>query len=407
MSFFDDGAATFKSYVDGGIAQRDAQITDLQGQVASRDTQINTLNLTVAGLQQQVKDLQAKLNSQTPAATDTPPSDVYKVNVISGDATSLIQNALNTHKKILLSDGQFNCGGAIYLDSGMELWLSDNTVLIKNYSSSSGPSGAFIRNRDLTKNITDNKIIGKGEISAAAGKNGGILGLNATRLVVKNWKTKRWSVARHTLLIGDDCYVGGVNWDIGNPDASSGTGGLRFEGGKNFVCENSHIVSGDDVFQFVPAGAPNDPFFNAPDCVNGVYRNCTGQSYDGRLCVAGLQDQNDDGTTRLGMKSGVHDCRFENISGFSGKSAFVHQNKSSTGTITGTKTKNVVISRKYAVKGQAGEVFLNGVASTGGIDNIDLSGVTITDHRETAGEHDHPIFVQQGKVTNVVKPQGA
>lgn len=45
---------------------------------------------------------------------------------------------------------------------------------------------------------------------------------------------------------------------------------------------------------------------------------------------------------------------------------------------------------------------MNGVAATGGVDNIDLSGVTIIGHRAAGG--DKPIYVEQGKVTNVVRP---
>ena len=42
---------------------------------------------------------------------------------------------------------------------------------------------------------------------------------------------------------------------------STGNGGLRFQGGPEFICTGLYCESGDDVFQFVPAGAAADPTY--------------------------------------------------------------------------------------------------------------------------------------------------
>lgn len=342
-----------------------------------------------------------------PPDPDQPPAGVFHLAAPGGDATATIQAALDSHADVYFDAGTFNCNSALFLNSGNRLWLDQGANIVKNFSDSGNgaTSSSFIRQRNMKVPINDVKIIGlgngNGNITAASGMTGNMMAVNCNNLVCKNWRTTNWIGGRHSCIVGDNVYYSKINWQAA-AGASSGSGGLRFMGGDNFLCEDSQIVSGDDVFQFVPAGAVNDPFFNVQDITNGTYRNCTGRSYDARLCVAGLQDSADDGTTNLGMKIGIHNCRWENVSGFSGRSAFVHQNKSSTGTITGTTTLNVVIDRTDATLGQAGEIFMNGVAATGGVDNIDLSGVTIIGHRAAGG--DKPIYVEQGKVTNVVRP---
>lgn len=338
---------------------------------------------------------------------DLPPAGVFHLTAPGGDATTAIQNALDTHADVYFNAGTFSCNSALFLNSGNRLWLDQGATIVKNFSDSGNgaTSSAFIRTRNMKVAINDVKVIGLGNgnanITAGAGKTGNMFSVWCNSFVCKNWQTTNWIGGRHSCIVGDDVHYDNINWTAAG-GAGSGSGGLRFMGGDNLLCENSTIISGDDVYQFVPAGAVNDPFFNCPDITNGLYRNCTGRSYEARLCVAGLQDSADDGTTNLGMKISVKNCRFENISGFSGHSAFVHQNKSSTGIISGTTTSNVVIDRTDATLGQAGEIFMNGVSATGGVDNINLSGVTIIGHR--ADGSDKPIYAQQGKVTNIVRP---
>lgn len=364
------------------------QLDAIDAGFVADQAQIDQLLAANASLQNQVQ----KLTDELLQAQDAQPVGYTEVRP-GDDLQALLDNSV----PVLIHGTWPETGADLLLPptGATKIWLGDDADVKRQ-----------VTNRNKKQPTGDVEIRGPGRISSDHG--GDFLKIWCANLTLMDFTTPVWHNGRWCIPgVDGHLEVTRVHFDC-DQAASSGDGGLRVSHcGSGWVHDMIGNSAGDDLYQAVPSGNVNDWLFNKGDVRNLIFQNLHGgRSFDGRWGVEGLQDNFDNGP-RNGMKSGIHDVSWIDCDGFSGKSAFVHQNKSSTGSITGTRTKNVTISRKYAHNGQPGEIFLNGVAGTGGIDDVDLGGVNVIDHRETPGEHDHPIFVQQGLVTNVIEPPQA
>lgn len=292
---------------------------------------------------------------------------------------------------------------------GMDIWLADEAVLWKNSDNADGGTKAsFITNRDWTKPTGPVTIRGAGRITAKSGMRGNIVGVWCSALTLLDWTCDNWLKGR-LIFPGVDgkLTIGRIKYTA-DKTAGSGSGGVRpSHTGSGEIWGINDSSSGDDNICPVPAGNPNDPLFNKGDIRDLWIHDCHRLvSYDGRVLAHGLQDSADDKTTRLGMKSGIHGIREENIDGFGGKSGYVIQNKSSTNTIDGITTKNVIIDQSQAATsgetGQPSDIWVYGADATGGVRDCDLGGVTLLHQRPNK-----QAYIAKDNVINITPPKVA
>lgn len=345
---------------------------------------------TIAALNAQVADLQHEL-----AKLQTP---IGYTEVAAKDLQSAIDNQVRAYVR-----GEFDFSKKILIPPpGADIWLADEACLWRNFEGGTptATQNSIISNRDWTKPTGPVSIRGTGRIQSRSGVEGSIIGLWCSQLELLDFKC--------------DEYFNGKFWDLGvdgnmhvarlqfqcDENQSSGTAGARTSHcGSGIVEDCNDCSAGDDLWQAVPAGNSGDPLFNKGDVKNLIYRrNHRGRSHDGRMVVVGLQDKPDDGTTRYGMRSGVHGVLFQDLDGWGGKSAAVIQNKSSIGSITDITYDGVYIDQSDATAGQPAEVFFNGVPTTGGIDRVTIKSLMIAP-RKTGTK---TLFEPRDKVTNVV-----
>lgn len=325
------------------------------------------------------------------------------------NATPIIQASLNAGPTYL-NDGDYFCQGQIDFTSNMHLRLSAGANLWRNYSSSGATTASFLCNANLATTISNVTIDGAGNIAATTGNGGNMMGFNCDGLTVDGIRATYWTGGRYAMVVGDNHVWQNCTWRSA-PGATTGAGGLRFAGGNNFLGQNLNIISGDDVFQCVPAGAATDPLFNATSTSGGIYQNCVGRSYHARVIAVGLQDSNGNGTTTLGMNVSITGLEFKNISGYGGGSAVNVANHSSTGTITNIKFDNVQIDQRLtysATQGQCGETYVQREGSTcGNVDSIDYAGTLfptrsgVTIYNQRSAKDLTCISAPFGGVTNV------
>ena len=293
------------------------------------------------------------------------------------DAAPAIQAVLNGGGKVALSAGNYICQRPLLFDTGSSIWGAPGARLLKGFNSSGATRSAFLQNRTWPARIRDVSITGVGfEVAALPGMGGNLLSFACDRLVTSDWSTGYYTGGRWMMIAGDNIRCTGHKVR-GNLVGGSGDGGLRFAGGRGFRGANLDIVSGDDVFQFVPAGAAADPLFNIADTIDCRYDNCVGRSLTARLCVVALQDANNDGSRTLGMRVSVRDCSFNNITGYGGGSAVVVKNASSTGEISNLRFTSVAANQIDAIAGQPAEVYALNYPGLGAIRGVNMSGITV------------------------------
>lgn len=321
-----------------------------------------------------------------------PPQDLtgyFMVSAAGPSAQGTIQNALDNHGKVGLTDvalggaANYDCVSSILMESNYELYVGNGVNLWRNFNSGNATSTGFIKNRSWNNPVNDAKLWGPGNIAARNGMGGNILSLWANRLWSSGWKTTYYK--RHTMIAGDDIVMQDHNWRV-EPGIQSGGAGLRFAGGHRFLGQRLNIVSGDDVFQIVPAGATNDPLWNISETTDTVYRDCQGMSYSGRVIAVGLQDSNNGANVSLGMNTSILDSLFQRIYGYGGGSAVNIANHSSVGTIQRQYFDEVHIDQRKAGQftvpldpnhGQPGETYVQREnAGCGIVDDIDYAGAT-------------------------------
>lgn len=298
------------------------------------------------------------------------------------NAATAINSNLLAGNPTYLNDGDYFCSGPInQFKTGSKLRLSAGANLWRNYSSSGATSSSFLQQTNLGSRFNNITIDGSGNIAATTGNGGNMMAFNCDNLTVDGIRATYWTGGRYAMVAGDNHIWQNCVWR-GNPASGSGSGGLRFAGGNNFLGQNLNIISGDDVFQNVPAGAVSDPLFNASNSSGGIYQNCVGRSYSARLCVIGLQDSNGNGSTTLGMTVSISNFTFKNISGYGGGTAVNVANHSSTGVISNIKFDNVQADQRLTgspTLGQPGETYVQREGNTcGNVSNIDFSGATFS-----------------------------
>jgi hypothetical protein len=340
------------------------------------------------------------------------------------NARTTIQNALDSHGKVGLTDvalggaANWDCTSSLLLDSNMELYVGNGVNLWRNFNSTAATSSGFIKNRSFSAAIAHNKIWGPGNIAARNGMGGNILSLWANSLLTSGWSTSYYK--RHTMIAGNDIIMQDHVWRV-DMAAGSGGAGLRFAGGNNFLGQRLNVVSGDDVFQFVPAGATNDPLWNIANCTSGKYVDCVGRSLTGRVIAVGLQDSNTGGSVALGMHVSCTDLLFQRVQGYGGGSAINVANHSSTGSIQRVYFDAVTVDQRLtqdATHGQPGECFVQVEATSstptmGPVNDVDFagsgghgySGATVLNKR--AAKDLLHITDPQSKVSNVTTPHTA
>lgn len=299
------------------------------------------------------------------------------------NAATAINSSLAAGNPTYLNDGDYFCSSALNsFITNSHLRLSAGANLWRNFSSSGATSSSFIRNANLATTISGVTIDGAGNIAATTGNGGNMMGFKCNSLTVDGIRSTYWTGGRYAMVAGNDHIWQNCVWRSA-VGATTGAGGLRFAGGNNFLGQNLNIISGDDVFQCVPAGATSDPLFNAFNTTGGIYQNCTGRSYHARLIAVGLQDSNGNGTTTLGMNVFITGMEFKNISGYGGGSAVNVANHSSTGVISNIKFDNVQADQRLcfsATQGQQGETYVQREGTTcGNVSAIDYSGATFGD----------------------------
>lgn len=320
------------------------------------------------------------------------------VSSAGSNALTTIQTALNTHGTVALrptTDGgaaNYDCGGSLLWDSDMQLYVGEGVNLWRNFDSSNATTSGFLKNRSFSSPLTGCKLFGPGNIAARNNMGGNIISMWANGFISKDWGTSYY--LRHTMIAGDDLHFSNHRWRV-DTSVGSGGAGLRFAGGDNFLGEDLDIISGDDVFQCVPAGAANDPLFNVADTLGGMYVNCVGRSQSARVIAVGLQDSNGNGSTTLGMNVKIDGLMFRNIQGYGGGSAINIANHSSTGVLRNIKFDNVLVDQSQTLsstQGQPGETYVQREgASCGAVSNIDFGGTIFTSDY-TTGNHGVSVY---------------
>lgn len=327
-----------------------------------------------------------------PAGYTAPADTVDRTGTTNVQAE--LQAILNGGGKLYLSGGIFRCTSALLLDSNCHIYVAAGAKLLMDFATSGATSSSQIRTRNLTGGTGyynaiqpshDVWIYGPGEISQGTGVAGGnLFCIAGDRFVMKDIRTTYWNGGRVLIGVGDDwriinCYL------TGGQLTGSGNGGIRYMGGKRFMCIGTHVDSGDDSFQFVPAGSFTDPLFDV-SIEDGAYIGCTGSSSSARIGVIVQQDQNHtgsktDATATVGMAGYIRRSGFIGITGDCGGAAFVIQNASSSGPIEDCFVTNVMINgANNANTGQPGALYVNGFAPTGGIKRIFIDNMIITGH---------------------------
>ena len=141
------------------------------------------------------------------------------------------------------------------------------------------------RSGRVTK-VHDVWIGGPGTLTAASpAERGNLIGLFGDRITLRDFTTDVWEGGR------TPCWPGtmpGHRREDARWRWIDRQRGFRFQGGRGFIGTGLYCESGDDAFQFVPAGAPADPTYGM-DIEDSVYVGCTGSSSHAKLVVIGLQ----------------------------------------------------------------------------------------------------------------------
>jgi hypothetical protein len=314
------------------------------------------------------------------------------------DARSGIQRVIDTSHRVLIGPGDHRCDGPLLVDEGTVIYLAPGARLIKNFSASGAMRNAFIQNRrwgtggpeGVTK-VHDVWIGGPGTLTAASpAERGNLISLFGDRITLRDFTTDVWQGGRHTVLAGDDCRATDVTMRGGG--GSTGNGGLRFQGGRGFIGTGLYCESGDDAFQFVPAGAPADPTYGM-DIEDSVYIGCTGSSSHAKLVVIGLQLGGSNGAPdgRVTMASSVRRSGFVNCAAPDGAAVTSRiQNISSSGVIEDCYIEDLTTVGLPSTTGGV-ELLVNAWEDTGGISRMRISGVTMRSLRQ-------PVAIKRGGV---------
>lgn len=245
---------------------------------------------------------------------------------------------------------EFRASAKLIIPSGLNLWMPPDCGLVREWAAPSGMlddswfqvgstsagkannvriQGGYLRGVDHTADGNvfggwgdDNKVDGLEVRTFSAGAGGG----------------------RAFIMVGDRWRFNGIQSK--DPEDVAGTGGVRFMGGTDFMCQFAHIVSGDDCFQFVPSAGDGDPYRDL-DIIRAFYANCVGHSTAAKLCIAAQIDPDDDG----GLTCNINTVGFHNISGTATKRALIFSNEDSSGVLKNVRATHITVDCSGDVDG--------------------------------------------------------
>ena len=354
----------------------------------------------------------AHIQDQAAAAANEPPSGYTVPN--SADA---IQATVDSGPAFL-PNGDWMLTKQLRNSDGFDLLLAPGATLWRSWASSTGATAAMIANRvyDMAKPAKGFRLRG-GHLASKPGMSGGVLAPYADDQEIRDITLDYW--------IGGRAFVGGGERPVHDsirgasasysynrgPDqpAGSGCGGWRWVVGGGGKITNLALTSGDDVLQYVPSGSPADPFFNGPDIHDMAYEDCTVRSYKARPTVIGLQaGRNPEGSTRSGMKSGVHRVAFRRIRGRTSGTPINIANHHSLGGISDVVFDDVVIVQDGLAGriGQPNEIYVLTYDGLGDVTRIDLSGAKVIELTNSRLRPNGPkgYFGTMGPVGTVIPP---
>lgn len=318
-----------------------------------------------------------------------------------------LQGALDKQVAVRLTEDWLRTDSLKIPPPGAKIYIEKGARLVRNFGGGGATRNALIVNQDWTRPINGLDIRGPGKIEANRGMAGNMFGLWADNIFFRDFSCDYFLGGRYFM-------GGGANQNVArlkvkcDPSAASGAGGWRVSHGSG-VIKRCDIISGDDVYQAVPAGATNDPLFNKGNVDGLVYSDCTGRSLSGRLMVAGLQAGKDaDGNTSSGMKSSARNVTFTRVRGFGGGSAVNIAQHNSMGGLDHFKFIDCIVDQRLAgdavddpAHGQPGEVYALAIAGLGPVDWLDFGDLTILGQRRMKD-----LYYPKGPVgKNVIPPK--
>jgi hypothetical protein len=287
------------------------------------------------------------------------------------------QNPINTAiaetiaagETLLADPGLFPCSAAIMAASGLSLELHERCEFSKRFASLG--SGGLITQASFAQRIQGVRIIG-GRLSTqdTTLHTGNMVSLLCDDLTIREMVIREWQ-GRAFLVAGDRIRLSGIDarsvlgktYQTGG-DPSNGGGAIRFAGGRDFKCSDSHVECGDDCYMFVP-GATG--VLANIETLDSSYVNCTGWSYNARLFLAALEG--------VGMTTSIRRVGFHAIRGKAGTRGFIVSNYHSTGVIEDIDVVGCSIDmsgdltggNSIQIRGDMGE----------GVRDIRISGLTV------------------------------
>lgn len=196
---------------------------------------------------------------------------------------SAITWAASQGKVLRLRKGVSLCSSPIVLQANTKIKADPGAVLLRNCATT-GNSGFF--GGSSSSKTNDCEIEGleiRGQDTTTY--RGNVFAIYGDNVVLRQCKVDTYGTpegGRAVLWRGDNGMIDSL--EVVNPSQTAGTGGIRFMAGTGFRCINSHVISGDDAFQFVPSASNDQSIYD------GQYICCTGGSYTSRLMIAALVD---------------------------------------------------------------------------------------------------------------------
>lgn len=299
------------------------------------------------------------------------------------DDTAAIQAAIDARDAatVYFPAGTYVVSASLLMDPGTHLHLESGATVMSHKVASSGFGAALIRNRDFAVPVDGFKITGHGTIAQniGVGAKGVVVGLRGNDMVFEDFQIGPYQGGQAWICCGDRIRVNRLK--VSGSALTSGTGGMRFTGGTDFVANGCHVESGDDALQFVPGVPGNTPVPEMANMniINSAYIGCTGRSTLGRFIIADLTDGV--GGTMV-MTNSIKNCSFIACKGSGKLRAAVIGNESSTGKVDGLSLIDCHIELT-AGSPLIHVVFLLSVAGTGGYTNIKFHGCTFYSNQDS------------------------
>jgi len=289
------------------------------------------------------------------------------------DDTVAIQAAMTAaataNKTVVVPPGTYRVTASLLCDTNTSIRLTKVAWLVKDWTA----DNALIRNRVLATKCNDVRVTGEGKLGVPTGSTtvlGNIVDLYGDRIHLRDFTIDGYN-KRGVALNGNliRCH----HLTLLNPGATTGAGGIRFNGGDRFVATACHVDSGDDALQFVPVGAAN-----GVDITNSAYIGCTGSSSAAKFMAVVLSALTTPGN--IVMSASIKNVSFIGCHG-SGQTAMKIQNENSSGVVRGVSVIDCSVDMGAAAADQFNHLYINSEAGTGGMSKLAFRGWTILNPR--------------------------